>query len=111
MQAFVDMLAALYADPNIGTDVVWSPASGEGPFTLRALRGSGDQLATFDQLGDRTTPVRHIRLLVSECEAKAPGLKPAKNDLITVDGAERLVLANRGKEDDFRLQWTLDLVT
>lgn len=109
MSAFDDALDALYEDPNLGIDIVWTPVGGAA-FALRALPMLGDRIASPDvAFGSMNTAVKRLRVRVSEVAARAPGVAPLKNDTVAI-GADAFVINGAPrKEDARRLQWTMEV--
>ncbi|MBX6747495.1 hypothetical protein CR162_16335 [Pseudoroseomonas rhizosphaerae] len=89
MNAFDAAMAALAADPNLGTDAVYRAGGTGAPVALRVLRASPDRVA--DAFG---TGILQATDILSVAVAALPGLAAGDSfalgpDLLTVTHAER----------------------
>ncbi len=99
MTAFAAAIDALFADTNLASDAVYTPADGE-PKTVRVIARRSDELVGFgDTRIHSATAVFDVR--VSEFPA------PAEGDTLEIDG-ETFVLQGEPVRDRDRLIWTLD---
>jgi hypothetical protein len=89
MSAFADAMAALVADPNLGTDAVHRQGGTGVPIAVRVLRSSPDRVAAA--FG---TEILSATDTLSVAIADLPDLAPGDSfvcgpDLLTVTHAER----------------------
>ena len=89
MNAFVDAMAALVADPNLGTEAVYQQGGDGAPIPLRVLRSSPDRVA--DAFG---TEILAATDILSVAIAVLPDLAAGDSfaigpDLLTVTHAAR----------------------
>lgn len=102
MTAFDAAVGALFADPNIGRDAVYT-ADGGAPVLVRVIARRADTISDFGdaRLWSETT---RIDLRISEVPNPRPG------DLIEID-SEAFLIQGEPVRDGERLVWTLDLRT
>ena len=100
MTAVAATLEALFADGNIGRDVVYI-ADGGAPQLVRAVMRRADEITGFGdaRLWSETT---RIDLRVAEVANPRPG------DRIEIDG-EAFLIQGEPVRDRERLVWTVDL--
>ena len=100
MTAFAAILDALFADPNIGRDAVYT-SDGGAPLLVRAVARRADAVTDFGdaRLWSETT---RIDLRVAEVPAPRPG------DRIEIDG-DAFLIQGEPVRDRERLVWTVDL--
>ena len=100
MSAFAAAVGALFADPNIGHDAVYTPDGGAAVL-VRVVVRRADAITEFGEarLWSETT---RIDLRVAEVPAPRPG------DRIEIDG-EAFLLQGEPVRDRERLVWTVDL--
>lgn len=98
--AFASALHALFADPNIGWDVVYI-ADGGAPVLVRVVSRQADTITDFGdaRLWSETT---RIDLRVAEVPAPRPG------DRLEIDG-DAFLIQGEPVRDRERLVWTVDL--
>ncbi|MBK8909479.1 MAG: hypothetical protein IPM60_16875 [Rhodospirillales bacterium] len=74
MSVFAAAVDALFADPNIATEAVYTPAGGD-PTTVRVVARRPEEIAGF---GDTRiqTPTALFDVRVSEIAALSPGRRP-----------------------------------
>ena len=106
MTAFDDMIDALFADPNMASDAVWTPDGG-APVTVRIM-----QAAPVDPIGAFDVKAKAAPLQVQIRMSEAPDL--AEGDILAITAATawwpsgqyeiRAPEADRG-----RLCWTMSL--
>jgi hypothetical protein len=89
MNAFADAMAALVADPNLGSEAVYRQGGSGAPVTLRVLRSSPDRVA--DAFG---TEILSATDILSVAVATLPDLAAGDTfmigpDLLSVTHAER----------------------
>lgn len=100
MSAFAAAVGALFADPNIGRNVVYI-ADGGTPVLVRVIARRADVISDFGdaRLWSETT---RIDLRVAEVPAPRPG------DRIEIDG-DAFLIQGEPVRDRERLVWTVDL--
>ena len=100
MSAFVAVVGALFADPNIGRDAVYI-ADGGAPVLVRVVARRADVVSDFGdaRLWSETT---RVDLRVAEVANPRPG------DRIEIDG-EAFLIQGEPIRDRERLVWTVDL--
>ena len=100
MTAFAAVLDALFADPNIGREAVYT-SDGGAPVLLRIVSRQADAITDF---GDARlwSETARIDLRVAEVPAPRPG------DRLEVDG-EAFLIQGEPTRDRERLVWTVDL--
>ena len=100
MSAFAAAVGALFADPNIGRDAVYT-AGGGAPILVRIVARRADTVTDFGdaRLWSETT---RIDLRVAEVPAPRPG------DRIEIEG-EAFLIQGEPVRDRERLVWTVDL--
>lgn len=100
MSAFAAAVSALFADPNIGRDAVYTPEGG-APLLVRVVARRADAVTDFGdaRLWSETT---RIDLRVAEVA------NPRLGDRIEVDG-EAFLIQGEPVRDRERLVWTVDL--
>ena len=98
--AFASALDALFADPNIGRDVVYI-ADGGAPVLVRVVSRQADAITDFGdaRLWSETT---RIDLRVADVANPHPG------DRIEIDG-DAFLIQGEPVRDRERLVWTVDL--
>jgi hypothetical protein len=98
--AFAAAIDALFADPHLARDVVYTADGGE-PLTFRAILRRPDEITCFGdaQLWSETT---RLDLRVAEVPEPRPG------DRVAIDG-EDFVIQGEPMRDTERLVWTIDL--
>jgi hypothetical protein len=94
-------LAALFADPNIGRDAVYTADGGGAPLSVRIVARRADDVTTFGEarLWSETT---RVDLRVAEVPNPRPG------DRIEIDG-DAFLIQGEPVRDRERLVWTVDL--
>ncbi|PQO23081.1 hypothetical protein C2I36_09890 [Rhodobacteraceae bacterium WD3A24] len=100
MTAFSAAIDAIFADPNMAVDAIWKAGGSGSGVSLRAVRRSPDQIATFGEsrfVSDTTT----LDIRVSE----APTL--AESDTLEV-GSETFLVIGEPMQDSDRLVWTVE---
>ena len=100
MTAFDAAVGALFADPNIARDAVYT-ADGAAPLVVRAIARRADAISDFGdaRLWSETT---RIDLRISEV------LNPRPGDGIEIDG-EAFLIQGEPVRDRERLVWSVDL--
>ena len=100
MSAFAAAVGALFADPNIGRDAVYTPGGG-APVMVRVVARRADTITDFGdaRLWSETT---RIDLRVAEVANPRPG------DRVEIDG-EAFLIQGEPVRDRERLVWTVDL--
>lgn len=100
MTAFDAAVAAIFADPNIGRDAVYT-ADGGAPVLVRIIARRADGISDFGdaRLWSETT---RIDLRIAEVPNPRPG------DRIEIDG-EAFLIQGEPVRDRERLVWTVDL--
>jgi hypothetical protein len=100
MTAFAAAVSALFTDPNIGRDAVYTPEGG-APVLVRAVARRADAVTDFGdaRLWSETT---RIDLRVAEVANPRPG------DRIEIDG-EACLIQGEPVRDREQLVWTVDL--
>ena len=100
MSAFAAAVGALFADPNIGKDAVYTPEGG-APVLVRVVARRADAVTDFGdaRLWSETT---RIDLRVAEVANPRPG------DRIEIDG-DAFLIQGEPVRDRERLVWTVDL--
>ncbi|PQO22051.1 hypothetical protein C2I36_14995 [Rhodobacteraceae bacterium WD3A24] len=100
MTAFSAAIDAIFADPNMAVDAIWKAGGSGSGVSLRAVRRSPDQIATFGEsrfVSDTTT----LDIRVSE----APTL--TEGDTLEV-GSETFQVIGEPMQDSDRLVWTVE---
>ena len=100
MTALGAAVAALFADPNIGRDAVYT-SDGGAPVLLRVIARRADSISDFGdaRLWSQTT---RIDVRISEVPNPRPG------DRIQID-SEAFLIQGEPVRDRERLVWTVDL--
>ncbi|WP_412049488.1 hypothetical protein ACK6D9_17500 [Hoeflea sp. Naph1] len=100
MTAFTAVVDALFADPNIGQEAVYT-SDGGAPVLVRIVSRQADAITDFGdaRLWSETT---RIDLRVAEVPAPRPG------DRLEIDG-EAFLIQGEPVRDRERLVWTVDL--
>lgn len=100
MTAFDAAVAAIFADPNIGRDAVYT-AEGGAPVLVRIIARRADAVTDYGdaRLWSETT---RIDLRIVEV------LNPRPGDRIEIDG-EAFLIQGEPVRDRERLVWTVDL--
>ena len=100
MTAFAAAVDALFADPNIGEDAVYT-SDGGAPVLVRAVARRADVVSDFGdaRLWSETT---RLDLRVAEVPNPRPG------DRIEIDG-EAFLIQGEPARDRERLVWTMDV--
>ena len=100
MTALGAAVAALFADPNIGRDAVYT-SDGGAPVLLRVIARRADSISDFGdaRLWSQTT---RIDVRISEVPNPRPG------DRIEID-SEAFLIQGEPVRDRERLVWTVDL--
>ncbi len=100
MTAFVAILDALFEDPNIGREAIYT-SDGGAPMLVRIVSRQADAITEFGdaRIWSETT---RIDLRVSEVPAPRPG------DRLEMDGAAFLIHGEPVRDRE-RLVWTIDL--
>lgn len=100
MMAFATALDALFADPHLARDVVYT-AQGDAPALVRAILRRPDDVTNFSEarLWSETT---RLDLRRAEVASPRPG------DRIEIDG-EAFLIQGEPVRDRERLVWTVDL--
>ena len=100
MSAFAAAVSALFADPNMGRDAIYT-ADGGAPVLVRVVARRADAITDFGdaRLWSETT---RIDLRVAEVPNPRPG------DRIEID-AEAFLIQGEPIRDRERLVWTVDL--
>lgn len=100
MSAFAAAVSALFADPSIGRDAVYTPEGG-APVLVRIVARRADASTSFGDalIWSETT---RIDLRVAEVSAARPG------DRIEIDG-DAFLIQGEPVRDRERLVWTVDL--
>ena len=100
MSALAAAFDALFADPNVGRDAVYTPAGAE-PVTMRIVPRRADTISEF---GDARVWSETIRLDVRVSEIS----EPRPGDGFEIDG-EAFVIQGEPVRDRERLVWTVEL--
>ena len=100
MTAFATAIAALFADPNIATDAVYTPAGGE-PINVCVIAKRTDEIVGF---GD--TPIHAATAIFDVRVAEVPA--PAEGDTLEI-GGETFIIQGEPMRDRDRLIWSLDV--
>ena len=100
MTAFDTAVAAMFADPNIGRDAVYT-SDGGAPVLVRVIARRADAVTDFGdaRLWSETT---RIDLRIAEV------LNPRPGDRIEIEG-EAFLIQGEPVRDRERLVWTVDL--
>jgi len=100
MSAFAAAVGALFADPNMGRDAVYT-SDGGAPVLVRVVARRADAVTDFGdaRLWSETT---RIDLRVAEVPNPCPG------DRVEIDG-DAFLIHGEPVRDCERLVWTLDL--
>ncbi|MFV0301586.1 MAG: hypothetical protein ACK5IP_12020 [Paracoccus sp. (in: a-proteobacteria)] len=100
MGAFAAAVGALFADPNIGRDAVYTPEGG-APVMVRVVARRADAITDFGdaRIWSETT---RIDLRVAEVANPRPG------DRLEIDGDAYLIQGEPVRDRE-RLVWTVDL--
>ncbi|RWR26296.1 hypothetical protein D2T29_20910 [Sinirhodobacter populi] len=100
MSAFAAAVGALFTDPNIGRDAVYTPEGGT-PLLVRVVARRADAVTEFGdaRLWSETT---RVDLRVAEVANPRPG------DRIEIEG-EAFLIQGEPVRDRERLVWTMDL--
>lgn len=100
MTAFAAILDALFADPNIGREAVYTSDSG-APVLVRVVSRQADAITDFGDARVWSETTR-IDLRVAEVPAPRPG------DRLEMDG-DAFLIQGEPVRDRERLVWTVDL--
>jgi len=100
MSAFAAAVGAIFADPNIGRDAVYTPEGG-APVLVRVVARRADDITDFGdaRLWSETT---RVDLQVAEVANARPG------DRIEIEG-DAFLIQGEPVRDRERLVWTVDL--
>ena len=100
MSAFAAAVGAIFADPNIGRDAVYTPEGG-APVMVRVVARRADDITDFGdaRLWSETT---RVDLQVAEVANARPG------DRIEIEG-DAFLIQGEPVRDRERLVWTVDL--
>jgi hypothetical protein len=100
MSAFAAAVGALFADPNIGKDAVYTPEGG-APVLVRVVARRADAVTDF---GDARlwSETSRVDLRVAEVPAPRPG------DRIEIEG-DAFLIQGEPVRDREQLVWTVDL--
>jgi len=98
--AFDAAVAALFADPNIGRDAVYT-SDGGAPVLVRVIARRADSISDFGDARLRSETTR-IDVRISEVPNPRPG------DRIEIDSEAFLIQGEPERERE-RLVWTVDL--
>ena len=100
MSAFAAAVDALFADPNIGRDAVYTPEGG-APVLVRVVARRADAVTDFGdaRIWSETT---RVDLQVAEVANPRPG------DRVEIDG-EAFLIQGEPVRDRERLVWSVDL--
>ena len=100
MTAFAAVVDALFADPNIGREAVYT-SDGGAPVLVRVVARQADAITDFGdaRLWSETT---RIDLRITE------GLAPRPGDRLEIDG-DVFLIQGEPVRDRERLVWTVDL--
>ena len=100
MSAFAAAVGALFADPNIGKDAVYTPEGG-APVLVRVVARRADSVTDF---GDARlwSETSRVDLRVAEVPAPRPG------DRIEIEG-DAFLIQGEPVRDREQLVWTVDL--
>ena len=100
MSAFAAAVTALFADPNIGGDAVYTPEGG-APVLVCIVTRRADAVTDFGdaRIWSETT---RVDLLVTEVANPRPG------DRVEIEG-EAFLIQGEPVRDRERLVWTVDL--
>ena len=100
MSAFAAAVGAIFADPNIGRDAVYTPEGG-APVLVRVVARRADAVTDFGdvRLWSETT---RVDLQVAEVANARPG------DRIEIEG-DAFLIQGEPVRDRERLVWTVDL--
>ncbi|MEZ5713701.1 MAG: hypothetical protein R3D85_00105 [Paracoccaceae bacterium] len=100
MSAFAAAVGALFADPNIGRDAIYTPEGG-APVMVRVVARRADAISDFGdaRLWSETT---RIDLRVAEVPTPRPG------DRVEIDD-DAFLIQGEPVRDRERLVWTVDL--
>jgi hypothetical protein len=100
MTAFAAVLDALFADPNIGREAVYT-SDGGAPLLVRVVSRKADAISDFGdaRLWSETT---RVDLRVAEITAPRPG------DRLEMDG-DAFLIQGEPVRDREQLVWTVDL--
>ena len=100
MSAFAAAVGALFADPNIGKDAVYTPEGG-APVLVRVVARRADAVTDF---GDARlwSETSRVDLRVAEVPAPRPG------DRIEIEG-DAFLIQGEPVRDRERLVWIVDL--
>ena len=100
MSAFAAAVGALFADPNMGRDAVYTADGGE-PLLVRVVPRRADAVTDFGdaRLWSETT---RVDMRVAEVPNPRPG------DRVEIDG-DAFLIQGEPVRDRERLVWTLDL--
>ncbi|WP_374292967.1 head-tail joining protein [Paenirhodobacter enshiensis] len=100
MSAFAAAVTALFADPNIGGDAVYTPEGG-APVLVRIVTRRADAVTDFGDARIWSDTTR-VDLLVTEVANPRPG------DRVEIEG-EAFLIQGEPVRDRERLVWTVDL--
>lgn len=100
MTAFDAAVAAIFADPNIGRDAVYT-ADGNAPVPVRVIARRVDAVTNFGDARFWSETTR-IDVRIAEVPNPRPG------DRIEIDG-EAFLIQGEPLRDRERLVWTVDL--
>jgi len=100
MTAFAAILDALFADPNIGREAVYT-SDGGAPVLVRAVSRQADAITDFGD-GRLWSETTRVDLRVAEVPTPRPG------DRLEIDG-NAFLFQGEPVRDRERLVWTIDL--
>ena len=100
MSAFAAAVGVLFADPNIGSDAVYT-SEGGAPILVRSVARRADAVTDFGDARIWTETTR-VDLLVAEVANPRPG------DRLEIDG-DAFLIQGEPVRDRERLVWTVDL--
>ena len=101
MSAFAAAVGALFADPNIGKDAVYTPEGG-APVLVRVVARRADAITDFGDARIWSATTR-IDLRVVDVP------EPRAGDRIQIDG-DAFLIQGEPVRDRERLVWTVDLL-
>ena len=100
MSAFAAAVSALFADPNVGMDAVYTPEGG-APVLVRVVARRADTITDF---GDARLWSESTRIDLRVAEVA----NPRPSDRIEIDG-DAFLIQGEPVRDRERLVWTVDL--
>lgn len=102
MSAFSAALGAIYSDPNMAADIIYTPAATGTPATVRAVRSAPDEEVRFGDARMRVATVLY-EVRISDLAA------PVSGDAIVDDGVSYVVQGSPERDVE-RLTWTIEAV-